>query len=41
MVSVERLSSMSLPWLAGRLVVLCLVTDLPRQVVLALANLLQ
>jgi TRAP-type transport system large permease protein len=40
-VSVERLSIMILPWLAVSLVVLFLVTYLPSQVVLALANLLQ
>ena len=37
-VSVERLSIMILPWLAVSLVVLFLVTYLPSEVVLALAN---
>ena len=40
-VSVERLSIMILPWLAVSLLVLFLVTYLPTEWVLSLANLLE
>ena len=40
-VSVERLSIMILPWLAVSLVVLFLVTYLPSEAVLSLANLIE
>jgi TRAP-type C4-dicarboxylate transport system permease large subunit len=39
-VSIERLSVMILPWLAVSLAVLFLVTYLPSDIVLALANLI-
>ena len=40
-VSVERLSIMILPWLAVSLIVLFLVTYLPSEAVLSLANLIE